>query len=435
MILVRRGRRLAAVLAASLLVDATLPAAVPAENQEDPRPRAVDPVAVSPRRAAAAPSAPRTFKTDDARWEDAARVAWAYIEAHTLNRTGLTNATSGYGYVTVWDIGSMIAALHCAHELGLVKDAEYERRMTHLLLTLRDMPLFDGVAFNKTYSVRGTMADRRERTSTRGYGWSAIDLGRLLLWLKIVAGRPAFTQLAGEVAGRVDAARVATNGELVGGSLDATGRLLLHQEGRIGYEQYAAQGYAAWGMRVDHALDVKRHAVPVTVMGQRLLTDARGDDRLTSEPFVLAGLESGWTGEMETLAKAVLAAQEERTRRTKQVTIASEDAIALAPHYFYYYCVWANDRVFQTAAQDAEAPLDGPRWISAKGAFGWDALLPSEFTHRAVAAVARARTARGWASGVYEGNGRSTGAVNVNTQAVILEAAVYRRHGKPFLAR
>jgi type II secretory pathway component PulK len=71
--------------------------------------------------------------------------------------------------------------------------------------------------------------------------------------------------------------------------------------------------------------------------------------------------------------------------------------------------------------------------VSAKGAFAWRALFPTDYTARTLAAVLPARSAAGWASGVYESGGRSTGAVNVNTQAVILEAALFRKRGGPLL--
>ena len=111
------------------------------------------------------------------------------------------------------------------------------------------------------------------------------------------------------------------------------------------------------------------------------------------------------------------------------------DTLPLPPHHFYYYCVFAQGRLFETVVQDPSVVLDGPRWVSAKAAFAWSALRPGDYTSRAVEAVARARTAGGWATGVHEGNGRSTGAVNLNTNAVVLDAALYRKLRRPLAAR
>jgi hypothetical protein len=418
---VRRARRVAA--GTLLLVLGSFAAADPA------------PPIRSRRRASPSPPASPVFADEDARWADAARTAWAYVRAHASARTGLVSAVGTYGYVTAWDIGSTLAALSCARELDLVDEPAYRAHMTRLLATLRELPLFEGAVFNKNYSVRrGTTAGRQDQRSDSGRGWSAVDVGRLLLWLKIVAERDGeAAEPARAVARRVDAARVVRGGELWGAQRRPDGRLLEYQEGRIGYEQYAARGFEAWGIRAEHAARIDRAAVPLRLFGQELAADVRGRDLLTSEPFVLMGLETGWKAAEEPLARALLAAQEERHRRTGQVTIVSEDAIPRAPHYFYYYCVYAQGRAFQVAVHDNRAVLDGPRWISTKAAFAWAALVPGDYTARALRAVEAARTARGWDSGVYEGDGRTTGAANINTQAVVLEAALYRKRGRPFL--
>ena len=106
-------------------------------------------------------------------------------------------------------------------------------------------------------------------------------------------------------------------------------------------------------------------------------------------------------------------------------------ALQHPPHYFYYYAVWSNGEPFVVGAHGAHDV--GPRWVSAKAAYAWHSLLPDGYTWRAVDAVAPARSSAGWASGVYEGNGRSTGVRNLNTAAVILEAALYRERGRPLL--
>jgi hypothetical protein len=422
-----RRRWAGGLLAAALALDSAAdPLGVAGEG-----PSAASPA--RPRRATstAAPPAPPVFASDTELWGDAARVAWSYVRTHTLARTGLTNATSAYAYVTTWDIASMLAAVHCARGLGLLDEAGYRQRMQRLLATLQRLPLFEGIAFNKAYSVRGTMAGRR-----RGHEWSGVDLGRLLIWLRIVARDPEFAGAAERVVSRLDRSRVVQDGYLRGGRLRPDGTLDEHQEGTIGYEQYAARGFDAWDIPAPNALDLRRHAVPIRLMGQDLLADDRGRDRLTSEPFVLLGLETGWTADERALAEALLAAQQERWRRTGQVTIVSEDAVAQPPHHFYYYCVFAQGRLFHTTAQDRDAVLQGPRWVSAKAAFGWAALRDTEYTRTAVKAVRGARTPRGWASGIHEGRGRSVGAVNINTQAVILEAALFRqRAGRPLLER
>ena len=95
------------------------------------------------------------LSSDDPRlFDDAARSAWAYVERHYQPVTGFVDATSGYGYATVWDIASGIAALYSGHALQFLGDAQYDRRIRRVLATLRTMDIVDNAAFNRVYSTR-----------------------------------------------------------------------------------------------------------------------------------------------------------------------------------------------------------------------------------------------------------------------------------------
>ena len=168
-------------------------------------------------------------------------------------------------------------------------------------------------------------------------------------------------------------------------------------------------------------------------MGHTLLEDERGHDRLLSDPFVMMGLEVGWDAETAELARNVLAVQRARWEETGVVTIASEDAIDVAPAYFYYYCVYCSGRAFAIESYEPGEATRAPRWVSAKNAYGWHALLPDDYTELALETVQPARSADGWASGVFEGTARSTGSPNINTVAIILEAALYMRTQRPLI--
>jgi hypothetical protein len=368
---------------------------------------------------------------------DAARTAWTYVDGQYNAQTGLVNSVAGYKYATVWDIGSGLLALYSANRLGLLPDADYDQRMRRALQTLTETPLFDNGAFNKNYHTEtGRIAGRngQEEATRDGYGWSALDLGRLLLALKVVAAnQPQYAPQAQAIVNRIDFSRVVAGGYLRGEDLGPQSRRpRAYQEGRLGYEQYSALGYAAWGHAPERAQRIS-DARPITILGVPLLADTRGGDLLTSEPFVMYGLEAGWTPEIRDLAWRVLAAQEARWRQTGSVTIVNEDALN-GPPYFLYYSVYADGKEFPVAPPEGAAPGPTPRTVSTKGAFGWHALLPSAYTWLAVQKVAGARTSRGWGAGVFEESGRISGGENVNTAAVILEATLYtRRGGRPLV--
>lgn len=363
-------------------------------------------------------------------YKDVAKDAWRYFETNYQPATGLVNGSPDWANTTVWDVGGQILAFQAAKQLGLLPAAEYQARTDRLLTTLERAELFRGAAFNKQYSSKdGSLG--RERP-----GWSATDLGRLLLALKILAvHEPQFADRAERIARRNDFSKIVKDGYLQGQLIGSRGQPWNYQEGRIGYEQYVAEGFARWGANVRNALDVNRNARKKKVLGVEILEDRRAQDRLLSEPFVLHGLELGLNGDYGQLAARVLAAQQARWQQTGQVTIVSEDAVPVKPHYFYYYCVYCSGKPFVIDVSSPGKELDSPRWVSTKATFGWHALMPSDYTRKAMDYVARARDPnKGWATGVYEGAGGSTGAFDINTSSVLMEVAWYQlRGGRPLI--
>lgn len=393
----------------------------------------------TPTAAVPAPAVPGDMTDEGQIYMNAARNAWTFVNRNYQPSTGLARAHDTYQYVTLWDVASALAATYSAHELGLVTDAVYNQRTTRALATLATMDLFDGAAFNKSYdSKTGKMIDRSQRTSSRGYGWSVTDIGRLLIWLRIIAvNQPQFANQANAIVKRLNASRLINAGYLQGTDIDPrNGQLRVYPEGRMGYEQYAAAGLAVWGFRADKALDARLNAMPVQVLGVTIIADKRGDERITSEPYIMMGMETGWySPDLREQAWRVLAAQEARYKATGIITMASEDALPDPPYYFYYYNIYRQGRPFVVDAPGAEGFVDGPRWLSSKAAFAWHALLPSAYTLMALKAVQASEIpGRGWGAGVYEGTLRPTGDASLNTAALILEAALYQLRGHPFLA-
>lgn len=381
--------------------------------------------------------APNVDKATEAKtFAAAARTAWAFIDHGYSEKTGLVTANPEWPYPTIWDIGSSIASYYSARGLGLISDQEYKKRTRRALETLKTARLYHGIAYGRNYDSRtGELVGLDQKPSQHGTGFSSIDLGRLLIWLKIVADKdPELAPLAKEVALRINPKGVIRGGYLQGEQITKE-RTAKYQEGRIGYEQYAATGFALWGMKADRALKMAPNVRRITVEGVPVWSDKRRLDRLTSEPFIMHGLEVGLDGEMREVAWQTLALQAKRYDKTGQVTIASEDALNDKPHYFYYYCVYCSGKAYTINVHKPGVDLDSPRWISAKAAFAWHAIMPSKYTWLAVNAVRAAeKPGLGWDTGVYEGSGKPTDVRNLNTAAVILESALFYKTGKPFLA-
>jgi len=382
---------------------------------------------------------PADSSVEAAAIDSAATAAWAYIERNYIPATGLVAATPTWPYPTVWDIGSTLLAFYAGHELGFLGDSAYADRVSRLLKTMTDARLYHGFTFGRSYDARtGALVRDDGRPDNVGSGYSSVDLGRLLIALATVATNDTqFASAAKSVARRVDAARVLKGGYLTGNLVNSrTGRYDEYLEGRLGYEQYSAEGFALWGMPATQAMNPALNGYPATVYDIPVTADKRGNDRLTSEPFILHGLELGWNAAVQELALQTLSAQARRYEKTGTVTIASEDAIDYPPYFFYYFCVYCNRKPFVVSTTNPAVTLNGPHWLSTKAAFAWYALMPRKYTWLGIEHVRPALDDKlGWASGVYEKTQRSTRSYDVNTAAVILEAALYRRSGQPLLRR
>ena len=393
--------------------------------------------AVAPAVTPAVSAAPRHSPADVQRYAEAARRAWEFVDQQYQPATGLVSPVSEYHVATTWDIGSSIGALYAANRLGFLADEEYDRRLSRALETLATVGMFRDVAFNRDYMTRQAAMAEKGKPSSTGYAWNVTDLGRLLVWLKIVAvNDPQYSDRIQKVVDRIDFDRILQDGYLYSEAKSARTRsgFWRYQEGRIGYEQYTAAGFALWDHRPEKALDMQLNAVPKEVMGQELMIDRRGYNRLTSEPYILLGLELGWSPGIRQQAERLLAAQEERYRRTDQITMVSEEAISVAPHYFFYYLVYGERGPFVIDVQRPGVEVDGPRAVSTKATFAWHALLPSDYTSLALDHIDAALTDRGWSSGVLEKSGKPSNTPNVNTSAVILESALYLQNGgRPLL--
>ncbi len=363
-----------------------------------------------------------------------ARAAWRYFVAARQENTGLYNSVAGYPYATLWDLGSGLAGLVAAEQLHILDAGSFHRDAVLFLTTLREMSLYKGELPNREYQTQsGRMVDLLNHPSPVGSGWSALDLGRLLIWLRITADfYPDLRPRVEKVVQRFDFSRLAAGGEMHGAIVTKNGESL-NQEGRLGYEQYAAAGYALWGVALQAAHGYGE-IVFTPLDGQSVPRDRRENANLTSDPFILAGLELGGIDPtFQGFTETVHAAQRRRFETTRMLTAVGEDALDQEP-WFAYNSVFADDRPWQCRSAGGR---DVPelRTLGTKAAFGWAALYPDDYGKRLRRAVEPLLHPRlGFYAGIYERDGATNKAQNVNTNAVILEAMLFlQRGGKPFL--
>ncbi|MGB3200918.1 MAG: DUF3131 domain-containing protein [Nodosilinea sp.] len=374
-----------------------------------------------------------------------ARRAWVYFERNWHPATGLIHSVDGYSWSTLWDQGSAILGLHAGRQLGLITEAQFRPRLERLLTTLETMPLpstgLPNKAYNTATAEMRTLNNRPDRQGSSG--WSALDMGRYLLSLHTLKVQyPAYGDRIAAIVARYDLARLVKEGQLWGsGTVSGKTGLQYWQEGRLGYEQYAAYSLKLWGLEADQAL----HHPPtrtVTVEGVDLQVDRRDRDShgainvLTNDPYLLWGLELGWPDDERGQVNGLLTAQANRYARTGTLTAVNEDALDQPP-YFLYYGVYGDGQPW-TAVNSRGQRYNRLRFLSTKAAFAWHALFPeSDYAQRLRETVQTlADNQRGYFAGRYEdpalGPNRS---LNVNTNGIILESLLYKAQGGQAIAQ
>lgn len=379
--------------------------------------------------------APRSLQPDELQW---ARLAWHYFENNVDPDTGLANAADRYPSTTMWDTASYVFALMAAERLGIIDRVEFDRRCALMLASLAHLPLYDGALPNKAYHTRTLlMVDYNNNPTTVGIGWSGLDIGRMAVALIAVArAYPEQSAAVWTVIERWNLGRLVRDGRLRGGAVEPDGSLKDTQEGRLGYEQYAARGVLLLGADALFAGYGLAHVAFASVEGVRIPYDERPQEKFdapvfaTSEPYFLTGLEFGFDGLMEAFGRQIYYAQKQRYLTTRTVTAVSEGHLDQPP-FFGYSTVYGNGTPWAVLTSTGEA-LPGMRTFNTKAAFSWAALFDDDYAPvLQTAALPLNDPQRGWYEGQYEG-GKVNAAMTANTNGIILESLHYRVFG-PFL--
>ncbi len=368
----------------------------------------------------------------------AARTAWRYFEENTRPETGFVDSVAGYPAATLWDQGSYVFALISARRLDIIDDDDFDERLTSFLTSLSLLPLFEGRLPNKVYNTMTlAMVNYGNEVVDGGIGWSAIDIARLLLALRSAERHfPRFGPAIRVVIGNWKVADIGGSGELIGANVsdDETNYV---QEGRIGYEQYAARAAALWGLDVGAAISVRRVLAWTSTEGVDIPKDRRSHLRfgaitpVLSEPFVLQGLELGFDADGHRLAQQVYRAQEARYENKGIITAVTEDHLDRDP-YFLYAAVRGDGKDWP-ALTEGGGNYPELRTVSVKAAFGWDAIFGTEYTEMVVSGLADlGQDPGGWMAGRYEATGEDNAVLSLNTNAVVLEALHRVQYG-PFM--
>ncbi|MBD2098010.1 DUF3131 domain-containing protein [Trichocoleus sp. FACHB-591] len=366
-----------------------------------------------------------------------ATTAWQYFVKNYQPATGLVNSVGNYPSSTLWDMGNYLTALNSARWLNLIDQKEFDTRLNKFLTTLASLRLFEDTLPNKVYNTAtGALVDYGNNPIERGIGWSALDIGRLLAAMHIIRTcHPQYADWTKGVLSKWQLARSIKDEQMYGAAVLADGKTLPVQEGRLGYEEYAARGYELWNLKPAKALEIEPFKF-VDVNGVQIPVDTRdyqssnANNYVVSESYILDGIEFGLGGVLGDYAARVLEAQKRRYDSTGQLTAVSEDNLDQAP-YFIYNTVYSNGVPWAAINEKNEA-FPQFRNISTKAAFGWRYLYPDNaYAQKVFDAVKTLKDPEnaGFYAGLYETTKQPNKVLTGNTNGLILEILYYKARG------
>lgn len=381
---------------------------------------------------------------------DMARAAWRYFENNFQPDTCLYNAVDDYPSTTMWDLASSIGGLVAAFELGVIHSETFDERMTCLLESLDRMPFYKDELPNIAYNTQALTMSTYENEEGE-IGFSGIDLGRLLTWLDIVKERyPRYADSIDRFVLRWRFCNlVDRRGNLYGAinNEEDDGSTYL-QEGRLGYEEYAAAGYGRWGFATPQASaqepfnEIGIYGVPIAYDG-RDPAEFGAHNYVVMESFLLSGLEHNWDRPDDTTsrdrlhtdpvtakqARRVYEAQVRRYERTGVLTARTEHQLDQDP-YFVYDTVYSDGVPWNTISDDGTQHPELAAF-STKAAVGMWVLFDTGYgKHLEEAISGLYDPEKGFYEGTYEVDGRKIETFTANTNGIVLEALLYREQGK-----
>lgn len=370
---------------------------------------------------------------DDTLLQQIGLTAWRYFENNRQPQTGLYNSKQGYAFATPWEMGHMLAGLVSAQQLGLIDRDAFLTDTQTLLATLKDLPLYDQRLPNREYSTRtGQMIDLTNQISDVGSGWSAVGIGRLMLWLELTARYyPELEEAAHAVSMGWSVASLADEGRLRGMLRQPNQDEQSIAEGRLGYEQYGAAGLAVQGNFVKHALTYS-HLASTVIDGVTVWIDDRPDSKTTSEPLYLGMMElGGIDGCFRQVVDSHLKAQLTHAKRKKTVVALSEEFLPKAP-WFVFNSVYAGGQAWKTSGHDGVARPELSTY-SLKSVLAWHVIAPNGMTQWPQDLIGRLTTPNGFRAGFFL-DGSTNTATSLATNAIILESLWYlNRAQQPFM--
>ena len=358
--------------------------------------------------------------------------------------TGLVPARAGSPVASMWSMGDQVAALLIARRFELIDAQEFDRRFTRILMFLSTMPLAFGELPNRFYSTdTGAMlgADLLDGTA----GWSAVDTGRLLIWLRIAAEEhPAFASYIRNAVARWSVCGVLSESGRLQTTAPGENGPAFSVETARGYDAYAIQGYRAWGVEAPlPPLEPSPFEIEVGGTLLSLQEDVTNQAPVMTTPPAYLGLEFGFDPlgsaaeevaggrDAEELMQVVHDIQARRWEE-EDIPGARADFRRSEEPFTIYGTILANGYPWSVIEPGGAVRTDLPL-LTTRGAFALDAFFDGPYADTLMLLAGQLHDpALGWYEGRYEMTGAYETTRTSATNAFVLESIAYRLFGPLF---
>lgn len=378
-----------------------------------------------------------------------AQIAWLYFENNYNSKNGLVNYQNGSPIVTMRSIGDCLIAYMAARELELISEHEFEGRVNLILDFIYKMPLTRTQTPNNAYhSTDGYMIDFSMKPTETG--WSALDIGRLLISLKILGSKyKNFQEYIDKSILRWDFRNLTdSKGYMLSGVINDDNHFK-YAAGWIGDRDYYARGYQAFGFPMNSSLSINGSIIE-NVYGIPIITDGR-DGRIensvypiTSLPYLLDGMEFKWKNQnsprdhdfiaigsyYKNQAQNIYLIQEQRFSNNKVYTAKSSYSSRNSP-YYYYDAIFSSGYAWNTtdgSGRHYDKPI-----VSTAAVFGMWSLWNTQYTDLLMDFIRNSfDPLSGWFEGRSEQSGNYEKTITLTTNSVVLEALWFKANGRIF---
>ncbi|MFN8674476.1 MAG: DUF3131 domain-containing protein [Candidatus Sericytochromatia bacterium] len=370
---------------------------------------------------------------------DIVKIAWKYFENNN-SESGIPAFVDKENRFSSWDISSYLSALISANKLELINKNQFDERISKFLYFLNTMPLYKNNLPNKFYNTNGKMLNKEYKLGETGFSFS--DIGRLLIWLKILKNNyPIYSEYVDKAVLRWDLC------ELIENFRKKDKYSKFYNDGFY-IENYSKKGFLLWGINIKDNYEYK-DLTKIKINDFEIfheifnIKNSNNIDAVYSYPFILEGLEFNWDKIVDNntldsihtdmklfeIAQNIYKIQENRYLKENILTAKDNFIINKEPFYLY-------DTIFAEGYNWNIISFKGDFYsnyslVSTKASFGLWSLWKTDYTKKILEIISSMYDPqKGWYEGRYEKTASIEKTISLETNSLILEAFLYKKFGK-----